>query len=181
MSGGGGGDFLAFIYHVFFYLIKLIAATPTHQPHPPLPPRSCVPNPQQCGGTGQCSGGTAELAYATLNGTGLSSEWTYPYLSYFGQNFDKCDTARVAKAAPITGYVHLPTNELAPLLNAITTLGPIAISVEASHWSAYEEGVFDGCNQTNPDIDHAVVLVGYGTDATLGDYFLIRNSWSPQW
>jgi len=25
------------------------------------------------------------------------------------------------------------------------------------------------------------MLVGYGTDPQLGDYWLIRNSWSPQW
>jgi cathepsin L len=40
-------------------------------------------------------------------------------------------------------------------------------------WSAYEEGIFDGCNQTNPDIDHAVQLVGYGTDNG-SDYWLVR-------
>lgn len=32
-------------------------------------------------------------------------------------------------------------------MNAVTTEGPIAISVEASHWQNYESGVFDGCNQ----------------------------------
>jgi hypothetical protein len=39
---------------------------------------------------------------------------------------------------------------------AIITQGPIAISVDASSWSSYETGVYNGCNQTNPDIDHAV-------------------------
>jgi cathepsin L len=26
-------------------------------------------------------------------------------------------------------------------------------------------------------VNHVVVLVGYGTDETLGDFWLIRNSW----
>jgi len=39
---------------------------------------------------------------------------------------------------------------------AIATVGPLTISVDASAWAAYESGVFDGCNQTNPDINHAV-------------------------
>jgi hypothetical protein len=30
------------------------------------------------------------------------------------------------------------------------------INVDASSWHAYESGVFDGCNQTNPDINHVV-------------------------
>ena len=53
--------------------------------------------------------------------------------------------------------------------------------VDASAWSSYESGVFSGCNATNVDIDHAVVVVGYGSDAQLGDYWLVRNSWSPSW
>jgi len=30
-------------------------------------------------------------------------------------------------------------------------------------------------------IDHAVVLMGYGTDPTGGDYWLVRNSWAATW
>ena len=66
-------------------------------------------------------------------------------------------------------------------MNAVATEGPIAITVDASSWSNYESGVFNGCNQTHPELDHAVVLVGYGNDINLGDYWLIRNSWSPTW
>jgi len=42
----------------------------------------------------------------------------------------------------------------------------------------YESGVFNGCSYTDDmDINHVVVLSGYGTDKKLGDYWLIRNSW----
>lgn len=51
----------------------------------------------------------------------------------------------------------------------------------ASTWSQYESGVFDGCNQVNPDLNHAVQLVGTGTDPELGDYWALRNSWAPLW
>lgn len=45
----------------------------------------CTPNPKQCGGTGGCAGGTAELAYARLKTLGgIPSEWTYPYTSGTG-------------------------------------------------------------------------------------------------
>jgi len=49
-------------------------------------------------------------------------------------------------------------------LNAVATVGPIAVSVDASNWHSYDHGIFNGCNQVNPDIDHAVVLVGYGEE-----------------
>jgi cathepsin L len=46
--------------------------------------------------------------------------------------------------------------------------------------SFYESGVFNGCSTTNIDLDHAVQLVGYGTDAGQ-DYWLVRNSWGESW
>jgi hypothetical protein len=36
----------------------------------------------------------------------------------------------------VTGYVKLPTNDYDHLLQAVANVGPIAISVEASHVSA---------------------------------------------
>ena len=44
----------------------------------------------------------------------------------------------------------------------------------------YESGIFTGGNKTNPDLDHLVQLVGYGTDSGT-PYWLIRNSWTPTW
>eukprot|EP01127_Copromyxa_protea_P009245 TRINITY_DN2163_c0_g1_i1.p1 TRINITY_DN2163_c0_g1~~TRINITY_DN2163_c0_g1_i1.p1 ORF type:complete len:389 (-),score=97.59 TRINITY_DN2163_c0_g1_i1:35-1162(-) len=143
----------------------------------------CTPNPDQCGGTGGCGGGTAQLAFARIQQMGgLATEWTYPYVSYFGQD-QKCkfDPSNTPPFANISDFYTLPQNKYAPLLEHIATKGPVAISVDASAWQYYEGGVFDGCNQTNPDLDHAVLLVGYGTDAKLGPYWLIRNSWGPKW
>jgi len=63
-------------------------------------------------------------------------------------------------------------------LHAVATVGPVTVSVDASTWHNYESGVFNGCSYSdNIDLNHAVVLVGYGTDETLGDYWLVRNSW----
>lgn len=141
----------------------------------------CTPNPNECGGTGGCGGGTVELAYQRIQAMGgLSSEWTYPYTSYYGDN-SQCNVSRVSPVAQLVGYVNLPSNENSMVLNHLATTGPLAITIDASQWSGYEEGVFDGCNQTNPDLDHGVQLVGYGTDPSQGDYWLVRNSWSPQW
>jgi len=72
-------------------------------------------------------------------------------------------------------------NSLPEILTHLSYRGPLAVSVDASTWSLYESGVFDGCNQTNPDLDHAVQLVGMGTDSTFGMYWLIRNSWTNLW
>eukprot|EP01130_Rhizamoeba_saxonica_P019074 TRINITY_DN9784_c0_g1_i1.p1 TRINITY_DN9784_c0_g1~~TRINITY_DN9784_c0_g1_i1.p1 ORF type:complete len:366 (+),score=91.99 TRINITY_DN9784_c0_g1_i1:34-1131(+) len=139
----------------------------------------CTENPKHCGGTGGCEGATVELGFEQIISTGIASEWTYPYVSYHGKDF-KCDI-QAPSVVHFDDYVTLPQNEYEPLLKAVGTEGPISISVDASTWHLYESGVFDGCNQTNPDIDHAVQLVGYGTDDKLGPYWLVRNSWSPVW
>ena len=65
-------------------------------------------------------------------------------------------------------------------MNAVARIGPMDVSVDASTWSAYDSGIFNGCNQKNPDSDHAVVLMGYGSENGQG-YWLVRNSWSPNW
>jgi len=138
----------------------------------------CTPNPNDCGGTGGCGGGTVELALDQIIKSGLSTEWTYPYYSYYGNN-QSCQT--VTPFAKVAKYVDIKVNDYPSVLSAITTVGPLAISVDAATWSDYESGVFDGCNKDAPDLDHAVQLVGVGNDPQLGDYWLVRNSWSPAW
>jgi len=145
---------------------------------------SCAANPQHCGGTGGCQGGTAQIGFDhIIKAGGLSSEWTYPYLSSTGQN-EKCTlNATVMKpAATMTSYVNVKGNDY-PSLMAAVQKGPVAISVDASTWSSYAGGVYDACNTTSPMIDHAVQLVGYGEDGygDEGKYWIVRNSWGPQW
>jgi len=139
----------------------------------------CTANPYECGGNGGCGGATCELAYQQIQTTGIASEWTYPYASYQGSNMPSCrfNNSVTPPVAKISGYSKLPTNKYAPLMEAVATKGPIAVTVDASAWSSYESGVFNGCNQASPDLDHAVQLVGYGTDENYGPYYLVRNSW----
>jgi len=140
----------------------------------------CTPNPHHCGGTGGCEGGTVELAYDQVKQNGIATEKAYPYLSgNTGRDYACKNT--IPKVANITGYVTIATNQQEPTMEALANIGPLAINVEAMPWMGYRSGVFDGCNQKNPDIDHVVQLVGYGTDAAYGDYWLVRNSWGSGW
>ena len=67
------------------------------------------------------------------HGSGVCSEWVYPYLSYRGSNM-KCHFSpiRTPIAANISGLAKLPANQYSPLINAVATLGPIAVSVDSS-------------------------------------------------
>lgn len=145
----------------------------------------CAPNPDHCGGVGACEGSTAELAFEYLTGSdGFYEEYQYSYKSYDGKDY-ACATDDVSKytspKATISGYVKLPGNNYAALMNAVANIGPMAINVDASSWSAYSEGVFDGCDQASPDVNHVVVMVGYGEESDGTKYWLVRNSWSPSY
>ena len=147
---------------------------------------SCAENPQQCGGTGGCMGATYDVAFGYASGSGgLYQEFQYPYNSYYGSDYEcrvgSDDFATTEPVAGIKGYMTLHSNNYTELMNAVAFAGPVAIVVDASDWSGYEGGVFDGCNAESPDINHGVVLVGYGECEVHGKYWLIRNSWSPAW
>lgn len=67
---------------------------------------------------------------------------------------------------------------------AAISIGPVAVAVEAdtSEWHLYEGGVMDfaTCGRT---LDHGVLVVGYGTDNSVGisDYYMVKNSWGMSW
>ena len=59
-------------------------------------------------------------------------------------------------------------------------LGPVSVGVDASGYAFkfYSSGIIKKlCGTT---IDHAVLLVGYGTENNV-DYWLVKNSWTSKW
>ena len=117
---------------------------------------ACAPNPDQCGGTGNCHGATAEVAFDYVaNSAGMVTDVQYPYKEAYGIEY-ACKIPAGATTVQISGFVKLVENSYDDLMNAIANIGPMAISVDASTFSAYSSGIFNGCNQVNPDIDHAV-------------------------
>lgn len=152
---------------------------------------ACMPNTDDCGGTGGCQGATATLAFDYLSEYGLPELWQYGYESatyWLGAN-GAClrdlmygTTPAMPRVVMADGYTLLPRNSYEDLMVTVATVGPVAINVDASTWHAYEGGVFSGCPQEDVDINHVVQLVGYGTcPVSKKDYWLVRNSWTSQW
>jgi len=77
-------------------------------------------------------------------------------------------------------------------IESMLELGPVSIAVDASNpvFQYYSSGII-GCGPSSTptsgdsgcgtSVDHAVLLVGYGVDDTCGDYWIVKNSWGPEW
>lgn len=137
---------------------------------------SCAPDPDHCGGSGGCDGSTQPLAFEYTQAAGFTTEADYPYAGTTGT----CDTSKITPVGYNAGTLDLPTNDYNALMDAVANQGPVAISIAAGGWKfqMYGGGVLSNCNDFV--MDHAVQLVGYGTDSGK-DYWLVRNSWGGNW
>lgn len=117
-----------------------------------------------------CNGGLMDNAFEWIIGhKGIAAESAYPYKAVDG----KCNTKAVS-VSKISAYTDVSSGDEDALLSAVNN-APIAVAIEAdqSGFQFYSSGVFTGpCGQ---QLDHGVLLVGYGTDAGQ-DYWRVRPS-----
>lgn len=125
-----------------------------------------------------CNGGemTDGFDYAQING--METEKDYPYTA-----MDGTCVYSAGKATPVKGQGHLmvtPNSALA-LKTAIAD-GPTSVAIEADTFvfQFYSGGVLNSA-ACGTDLDHGVTAVGYGTDPSKGEYYIVRNSWGSSW
>lgn len=122
-----------------------------------------------------CNGGWPYNAIDWLakNG-GMETLADYPQrANYTGP----CQFDEKKAKAQIQGYLNI-THDENVIKDALYEKGPLSILLDFTGLFHYKSGVASPllCS-TWPD--HALVLVGYGTKQE--DYWLIKNSWGPQW
>jgi cathepsin L len=76
------------------------------------------------------------------------------------------------------GLVSIPYKDENALQSAIATVGPISVGIDASHslFQLYRQGVYNEPACSPIQLDHAVTIVGYGTQDGQ-DYYIVKNSW----
>lgn len=125
-----------------------------------------------------CNGGLMDQAFQyVINNGGICSETAYPYNAVQGN----CNT-NCTKAVKISSYVNVAPNNTQALMTAVAQQ-PVSVAVEADglDWQFYFGGILSDSCGTN--LDHGVLIVGYGTDYTTQsqDYWKVKNSWGPDW
>ncbi|CAL8256096.1 unnamed protein product [Merluccius merluccius] len=130
-------------------------------------------------GTYGCGGAWMANAYDYVVSNGLQSTATYPYTSVDTQ---PCFYESSLSVAHVKDYRFIPKGDEQALADAVATIGPITVAIDADHSSFmfYSSGIYEeaACNPNN--LSHAVLLVGYGSDGG-EDYWIIKNSWGSGW
>jgi C1A family cysteine protease len=133
------------------------------------------------GSTGNqgCNGGLMDDAFQyIINNKGITTESNYHYTAQDGT----CNAAKAKQvAAKVASFTDVTPNSEADLIAAIAQQ-PVAVAVEADQnsFQLYAGGVMTAACGAN--LDHGVLAVGYGKDATSGnEFWLVKNSWGGDW
>lgn len=131
-----------------------------------------------------CNGGLMDNAfqYVKANG-GIDTEQSYPYDAHA----EMCHFRRDEIGATDTGFIDIPEGDEEALKHAVAVHGPVSVAIDASQQSFqfYHEGVYSDAECSSTQLDHGVLVVGYGSETTDGgirqDFWLVKNSWSGSW
>ncbi|KAM6962915.1 digestive cysteine proteinase 2 [Aplochiton taeniatus] len=130
-------------------------------------------------GTYGCRGAWMANAYDYVVKNGLQSSNTYPYTSVDSQPCFYDSSLAVAK---IKGYEFIPKGDEQALADAVASIGPVTVALDADHSSFlfYSSGIYEepSCNANH--LNHAVLLVGFGSEGDQ-DYWIVKNSWGTGW
>ncbi|GMF21533.1 unnamed protein product [Phytophthora lilii] len=139
-----------------------------------------------------CSGGMPFLTYEYLHLAkpyGLSCGSVNPYVMATNETNTQCPSLTTSEVAVaweqnVSDYkVVTPGSEQA-LLRAVTR-GPVTANIDATGdgFRHYAGGIYDAqdCLSDGDEVNHAVVVVGFGQTDAGEKFWIIRNTWGTMW
>ena len=124
-----------------------------------------------------CNGGLMDSAFEYIIDNGLCSESDIPYKAIESDTCFVCGKSSVSMGSC---FDVTPRNQLH--LKEAVSKGPVAVAIEAdaSIFQLYKKGVISSKN-CGTNLDHGVLIVGYGTESDGTMYWLVKNSWGTNW
>lgn len=126
-----------------------------------------------------CNGGLMHNALGYVKINGLETEKDYSYKPV--KRICQYDSSKVA--VKIDGYNFI-TNFLPRSEDEIKAIlyktGPLAIAINASKFQFYEKGIFDPAGCSTTQLNHGVLLVGFGEENGI-KFWIVKNSWGNGW
>jgi cathepsin L len=130
-------------------------------------------------GNDGCNGGLMDSAFRyIIANKGIDTEASYPYMAVLGT----CGYKAANSGATISNYKNVKSGSESALLTATNTQ-PISVAIDASHKSfqLYKTGIYYEPECSTSSLDHGVLVVGYGANATNAEYWSVKNSWGTAW
>ena len=134
-----------------------------------------------------CDGGLPSQAfeYVRYNG-GLNTEFSYPYNGTTGTEC-KYTTSSGTVGVVVDSVYNVTQYDEDDIYKCVGTTGPVSIAFDVvDDFFSYSSGIYQSttCGNTSDTVNHAVLIVGYGSDDDLSDgmpYWIVKNSWSWAW
>ena len=126
-----------------------------------------------------CDGGwpSSAMEYVIKN-KGIDTEYSYTYEA----EDDSCKYNKTNSGATIKDVIYIPSDNITLLYNAIATIGPISVGIDAeSDFQMYSSGIYETTDCSTEFLDHAVLIVGYGISPNGKKYYIVKNSWGFSW
>uniref|UniRef100_A0A0R3RH96 Pept_C1 domain-containing protein n=1 Tax=Elaeophora elaphi TaxID=1147741 RepID=A0A0R3RH96_9BILA len=125
-----------------------------------------------------CSGGFLTPVFSYAKSHGILGERMYPYVSVARY---QCRWRRKDVVATDNGFYEIERGDESALKHAVAKHGPVAVGISGHlrGFRFYRSGIYSDRRCGAPS--HAVLVVGYGTDKTRGDYWIVKNSWGTEW
>ena len=109
---------------------------------------------------------------------GIDTELSYGYKGLD----EECSFNSSSVGGLFTSIVKIPQDKSEYLLDAVLSVGPISVAIDAEYdFQLYSGGVFESTDCSNTTLDHAVTIVGYGITSTNKTYYIVKNSWNTDW
>merc|ERR1712066_687790 len=130
-----------------------------------------------------CSGGLPSHAFEYVHANnGIDTEEGYTYKA--AENGKCLYDVNSASPVKVKGSFNITLGDEDTLFEAVSFLNPVSIGYQVvKDFRNYAGGVYSStdCKQGPEDVNHAVLVVGYGTDVKGVDYWIIKNSWGADW
>jgi len=135
-----------------------------------------------------CEGGFIDNAFNYVISKGLSTEDKYPFTSsQYDSTTQVVDPCHLSSTSPIgatiSSWRDISSGSESGLIQAIALNGPVSVGIDASKKSfqLYSSGVYYEPTCSTYSLSHAVLAVGYGTDASGVQYYIVKNTWGTTW
>jgi len=143
-----------------------------------------------CGGKGNCQGGTVGDVYEYAKTHGLVEEGCNNYRAENGvcDQFHRCGTCWANRCFAVKNYTRYYVKDFGPVVGLekmkaeIHMRGPLACSIGATmnFEFNYTGGVYS--EKLTVETNHIVSVSGWGVDEeTNTEYWIVRNSWGDAW